>query len=215
MQLPLIGNSSSTKSHTDDGKQRGKLLAVANTVLIVTVLIAVIILFVQARNNSTLKQQRNELMSTVTTISGSMVGPPSVEVGDIVPSFEAITLEGKPRSIVYNGSSDYLLYIFSSRCSVCLDQFAHWNRIASRANLKNYTVMGLTIDSDNIKANLEKLDRKFEVCPIPSKPIQRAYRVVAVPLVMLVSREGNVKWVHYGALSTDKVREISSIMGIE
>jgi|GEM_PF-1338500 peroxiredoxin len=210
--LFLIGNSSPT---TDEGKRRGNLLAIANTLLIVTVLIAVILLFVQARNNSTLTHQRNQLMSTVNTMSGSMAGPPSVEVGDIVPSFEAVTLEGKPRSIVYNGSSDYLLYIFSSNCSVCLSQFVDWNRIASRAKLKNYTVMGLTIDSDHSKANLEKFDRDFEVCLIPSKPVQRAYRVVAVPLVMLVSREGYVKWVHYGALSTDKVKEIFSIMGLE
>src|SRR5678816_2310979 len=123
--LFLIGNSSPT---TDEGKRRGNLLAIANTLLIVTVLIAVILLFVQARNNSTLTHQRNQLMSTVNTMSGSMAGPPSVEVGDIVPSFEAVTLEGKPRSIVYNGSSNYLLYIFSSNCSVCLSQFVDWNR---------------------------------------------------------------------------------------
>lgn len=80
---------------------------------------------------------------------------------------------------------------------------------------KNYIVLGLSIDSEDTIADLSKVDVNFEVCVMPSKPVQRAYRVVAVPLVMLVSPQGSVEWVHYGALSDDKTKEISSIMGLD
>ena len=215
MQLPFLRTSLLTNSQSGAGTHGARVLATANTLLIVSVIIAFIFLFAQSRNNSKLKEEKNKLMSTVMTMSGTIAGPPSVQVGHIVPSFEAVSLEGKPTSIVYNGSSKYLLYIFSPRCSVCITQFPNWNQIASRAKLKNYTVIGLSIDSEDTKANLSKVDKNFEVCLMPSKPVQRAYRVLAVPLVVLVSQHGNVEWVHYGALSDDKTKEISSIMGLE
>src|SRR6266850_1977163 len=210
MQLPYIRTSLLTSGRSAS-RHGAKVLATANTLLIVSVIIAFIFLFAQFKNNSRLKAEKNKLISSVTTMSGTIVGSPSVQVGDIVPSFEAVSLEGKPTSIVYNGSLKYLLYIFSSRCSVCMDQFPNWNQIASVGRLKNYRVIGLSIDSEDTKVNLSKVDKNFEVCLMPGKPVQRAYRVVAVPLVMLVSSQGNVEWVHYGGLSEDKIKEISSI----
>ncbi len=215
MQLPFVRTSFLTGSQSGADTRGARVLKIANTLLILSVMTTFIFLFVQSKNNSRLKEEKNKLVSTVKTMSGPLVSPPSVQVGDIVPSFEAVNLEGKRTDIVYNGSSKYLLYIFSPQCSVCIEQFHIWNQIASRAKLKNYRVIGLSLDPQDAKANLSMVDHNFEVCLMSSTPVQRAYRVVAVPLVMLVSPQGNVEWVHYGALSEDKTKEISSIMGLE
>lgn len=89
-------------------------------------------------------------------------------------------------------------------------------RLEKAFNQAGYGEMSwYSIDSEDKTASLSKIVKNFEVCVMPSKPVQRAYRVVAVPLVMLVSSEGNVEWVHYGALSDDKTKEISSVIGLD
>lgn len=115
-------------------------------------------------------------------------------------------------SILYDGSSKYLLYLFSVRCGVCENELPKWNEIASRGKLKNYRIFGLSIDPEDAKGELSKLDRNFDLLLLQSKSVQRAYRVVAIPLVMIVSGKGTVEWVHYGPLSEGSLREISSLM---
>jgi hypothetical protein len=106
-----------------------------------------------------------------------------------------------------------LLYIFSPQCGVCLSEFPTWSRIASHAQSKKYRVVALSIYSDD--ASQEKpgaVDWNFEALRIPSVAIQRAYRVLAVPMVIVVSREGKVEWVQYGGLSGDSINEVLSVI---
>ena len=42
--------------------------------------------------------------------------------------------------------------------------------------------------------------------------VQRAYRIVAVPAVMVVSQGGTVEWTHYGALTEDLHRDLLSVL---
>jgi peroxiredoxin len=189
-----------------------KTLVAANTIAILALIAAFVFLVVLGRDNLQLRKETMELKSTVATISGTIVGPASVQIGDIVPSFDAVSLEGKPTSIVYDGSSRYLLYLFSVRCGVCENEVPKWNEIASRGKLKNYKVFGVSIDPEDAKGELNKLDRNFDLLLLQSKSVQRAYRVVAIPLVMIVSGEGTVEWVHYGAMSEGSIRELSSLL---
>ena len=189
-----------------------KTLVAANTITILALVVAFIFLVVLSRNNLQLRKETRELKSTVVTMSGTIVGPASSQIGDIVPSFDAVSLEGKPTSILYDGSSKYLLYLFSVRCGVCENELPKWNEIASRGKLKNYRIFGLSIDPEDAKGELSKLNRNFDLLLLQSKSVQRAYRVVAIPLVMIVSGKGTVEWVHYGTLSEGSIREISSLM---
>jgi len=213
MRLAFPKASLSTSPEGESPANRTRRLLVANTLLLSSLLLAFVFLFAASRSNSKLREERNRLKSSLTIMSGTIAGPPSIEVGDIVPSFEAVTLNGKPASILYDGSSKYLLYIFSPRCGACLEQFPNWNRLTSLHNRENLRIIGLTIDSEDTEAHLRNMDRKFDVYLMSNKPVQRAYRVVAIPLVMLVSPQGNVEWVHYGGLSEDKLKELSSLLG--
>lgn len=52
----------------------------------------------------------------------------------------------------------------------------------------------------------------FDIVAIPDMSVQRAYRVVAVPLIMVVSENGKVEWVHYGTLSDAATNELLSVI---
>ena len=177
----------------------------ANVIFIVTMAIAVVFLALVTRQNAKLRLEASQYR-------GTLAGPQTSEVGDIVPPFLAFDLEGQPAPLVYDESATYLIYIFSPGCDVCSSQISLWNHLASQAKPRNIRVIGLTIDSADVASRhlktLPKTD--FRIMVIPNRAIQRAYRVVSIPEVMLVSPKGVVEWVHYGEMSDAETKDLSA-----
>jgi peroxiredoxin len=188
-----------------------RVFDIANIILIISILAAGFFLILTSRENTKLKREQARLASEILVLSGRLAGPPTAQVGDIVPPFEAVSLEGRQSQVVYDGSSSYLLYFFSPDCGVCLDQMATWNRIAAQVKVKNYITLGISLKSTELtNMRLKGTDRSFDILMIPNEATKRAYRVVAEPLVMIVSSGGTVNWVHYGALTEAKLSELLS-----
>jgi hypothetical protein len=85
---------------------------------------------------------------------------------------------------------------------------ATWNSIADR--IRNKDVITLGIITDSSKVTIPPLN--FDLVAIPSISVQRAYRIVAIPVVMVVSPDGKIEWVHYGTLNGDHSRELLSVI---
>jgi hypothetical protein len=77
----------------------------ANLILTAAVIIALIFLVVLSRENAQLKERGTEFV-------GSIAGSQRAEIGDIVPSFSPVNLEGQQTEIKYDGSKS-IFYIFS------------------------------------------------------------------------------------------------------
>jgi len=77
-----------------------------------------------------------------------------------------------------------------------------------RIKNEKYIVLGMIERSSSV--TVPPVD--FDLVPIPDMSVQRAYRVVAVPQVMVVSENGKVEWVHYGTLSDPTTTELLSII---
>ncbi len=213
---PRPGKGHAIRKLLGVGSDGTRILRLSNSVLVLSVLIALISLTVLYDKNRKLQQETLLLRSNAQALAGTIAGSPSAQVGDLLPSFHTQSLDGAKSSVVYDGRSKYLFYIFSPQCGVCIAELPTWNRIAAPAKLRNYRVVALSIYSD---AGLEEkpglVDRNFETLRIPSVAIQRAYRVLSLPMVMLVSEEGKVQWVRYGKLPEDTVRELLSVIDAE
>lgn len=188
-----------------------KLLDVPTVIFTLSLIIAVSFILGLSRQNARLAKRNGELSLELATQAGTLSGPAAARIGDIVPPFEAIDLEGNKIAVVYGQSSKYLFYIFSPGCVACISQFPVWNHIATRAHTRNCVPLGISIVSGELtKTILEGSERNFRVLIMPNQAIQRSYRVVAEPVVMLISAEGVVEWVHYGTLAEVDVSEILS-----
>jgi hypothetical protein len=177
-------------------------------VLIVTVLIALVFIVLLSRENLKQRKVQAHLKSKLATTIGTISGSPEAQKGDIVPGFEGVSLSGKPVRVVYDGRSKYVLFIFSVQCGVCLDEIPTWNSIITRIKNEKYAVLGMIAGSRSV--TVPPVD--FDLVPIPDMSVQRAYRVVAVPLVMVVSETGKVEWVHYGELGDAKTTDLLSVI---
>lgn len=194
-----------------------KYLNVANFILTLAVVVLLVFLFLSKRERTRLQRENSELEKTNRQLELSaselLSGPPVAQPGDVVPAFQTTNLEGNRIAVNYDGSSRYLLFIFSPVCSVCADEVPKWNRLAQLAREGNISCFGVSLDAaDLTRANLANSKPNFDVLIMPSLAIRRAYRVVAEPVVFLVSEQGAVDWVHYGRLSDQKIAELSSLM---
>jgi hypothetical protein len=177
-------------------------------ILVVAVLIALVFIVLLSRENLKQREVQAQLKSRLAAAMGTISGSPEAQKGDIVPGFEGVSLSGRPARVVYDGRSKYVLFIFSVQCDACLDQISTWNSIVRRIKNKKYTVLGMIEGSSSV--TVPPID--FDLVRIPDMSVQRAYRVVAVPLVMIVSENGKVEWVHYGTLSDAATTELLSVI---
>ena len=183
-----------------------RILKISNSILIVSIIVALTCLCSLFITNRRLRREKAALVSR---LSGQLAGEPSAQVGDIVPQFEAKSIDSTQPNIVYEGKSKYLLYVFSSTCDVCSGEFPIWNEIASTATSHGYKVIGLATYAN--AAVQAPSSHNFEVAAFPNMATQRAYRIVAVPTVMLVSGNGRIEWVQKGKLPADKITELRSM----
>ena len=190
------------------GSHGGRLFDLSHAILFVTILIALLFIILLSRDNAKQRRLQAQLRSTLATSNGSMSGPPEAQIGDILPAFEGLSLTGKPRRVVYDGHSKYVLFVLSLHCDACLSEISTWNSIAARIRNQEYIALGIVTDSNMLTT--PPVD--FDLVVIPGMSVQRAYRVVAVPLVMVVSQDGKIEWVHYGALTSDQTSELLSVI---
>jgi len=158
-----------------------------------------------------LSREQAALARSMANVEGTLSGPQTSEVGDIVPPFKTQSLSGESAEITYNGTTKYLLYIFSPSCDTCQREIPTINRLYPRLQESGYQIKGVSIDPmDKSKQQLQGKELAFEILLMPNMAVQRTYRVVSIPQVMLVSARGQVAWVHYGALTSDDISDLLS-----
>lgn len=184
--------------------RRSKLIDPANIILLIAVAIAVCWIVKLSRDQATIKR-------STAGAEGTLSGPASSQVGDIVPPFKTVNLSQDPAEISYDGTSKYLLFIFSPRCDVCQQEILTFNKLSSRFTAGGYQVRGISIDPiSESKQALKDKELDFETLIMPNMAVQRTYRVVSIPQIMIVSSRGQVEWVHYGALTPDNISGLLS-----
>ena len=177
-------------------------------ILIVAVLIALVFIVLLSRENLKQRKAQAQLKSRLASAMGTISGSPEAQKGDIVPGFDGVSLSGRPVRVVYDGRSKYVLFIFSVQCDACLAEIPTWNSIARRIKNEKYTVLGMIQGSSSV--TVPPVD--FDLVPIPDMSVQRSYRVVAVPQVLVVSENGKVEWVNYGQLNDATTTELLSVI---
>ncbi len=176
----------------------------AYAMLVIAVVIATTYSVKVSRENAALQKREREY-------SGTLFGPQTAQSGDIVPAFKTTDLQGRQVEIVYDGAKRFLFFIFSSMCGACEREIPLWNALAKAETSKKFSIRGISIDSlEDSKKGVIGKDISFDVLIMPDMPTRRAYRVVSIPQVMIVSEHGTVEWVHYGGMTQDKIAELKS-----
>ncbi len=191
-------------AEADKPRSKWKAFDPAYAILVIAVVLAIAYSVKVSRKNSALQAKEREY-------SGTLCGPQTTQMGDIVPAFRTTDLQGRQAEVLYDGTKKFLFFIFSPMCGTCEHEIPLWNALVETTISEKIAIRGISIDSlEDSRKNVVGKNISFDMLIMPGMPTRRAYRVVSIPQVMMISEHGTVEWVHYGAMTQDKVAEIQS-----
>ena len=91
-----------------------------------------------------------------------------------------------------------VLSFWSSRCAQCGAQLGALGRSFKTYQSAGLQMFGISVDDDAMQAKEFAKDHAvgFTLLADPKKDVSRAYRVDSLPMVVLIDRNGTVRYVH-------------------
>ncbi|MFN0086346.1 MAG: hypothetical protein ACKVX9_13240 [Blastocatellia bacterium] len=170
------------------------------SILTLTVIISLVFLVMMYRQNEEL---RASLSKREAAVPGTLSGPPGTMVGDLIPAFSTEDWEGRSFPVRFDGKTRHLFYIFAQGCASCEKQFPQWRKISAKVASPTLRAVGLYLEPEVDPLFMRKhASEKDQLTMIrmPNMAIQRSFRVVMLPQLVLVSPEGVVEWAGLGSL---------------
>lgn len=110
-----------------------------------------------------------------------------------------------------------VLSFWSSRCNPCRAQLDDLNTVYATYRPAGLQVLGIAVD-DDVEASSEfaqGVSVQFPMLADPGKAVAREYAVDALPMVIVIDRGGNVRYVHREPKSRGEpiyVRELRALL---
>ena len=131
---------------------------------------------------------------------------PALELGEVVPAFDAEAIDGSRRHVDYPKGSTTVLLFFLSSCSTCHRMIPEWNRAYSRKP-QNLTVVGVMLDREP-PGFFEAMSISFPVVRSLSRDFGRSFKIQRVPVTLRVGAGGKVEDVAVGMLDPIRLGEL-------
>jgi len=124
---------------------------------------------------------------------------PQPRVGDWVPSYSTTRSDGSPLTLG-ESTAPQLLYFFQPKCPHCIASEAAISRVAARLrDSPSVQFLGVSAAPDaELAAYQQGRSEPFPIAHLDTKKMFSLFRVSAVPTLLLVDREGNVRYSHAG-----------------
>lgn len=93
-----------------------------------------------------------------------------------------------------------MVNFWATWCGPCRQEMPLLDELYQRYERVGFNLLGVNIDDDSRKAMkmIEELGVNFPVLFDSRKEVSRLYEVDAMPVTVLIDREGNVRYVHLG-----------------
>ena len=125
-----------------------------------------------------------------------------VSVGEAVPEFHAVDLEGDSFTAADLRGGARLLVFFTSWCGVCGDEMPKYSALHRELAGRGFEVIGVNCDREGDQAAIASRYRDAQGLPfrviLDRGALARAFRQSVYPHLVLVDRTGQIRWVHQG-----------------
>jgi peroxiredoxin len=138
-------------------------------------------------------------------IAAQTAAPPHAPTkGDVVPAFETMGMDKRPRKIDFPKGSKTVLLFFLSGCPSCHKMIPEWNRAFERRP-KGLDVVGVIMDPDQAPPTFwTTTPILFPVLRSPGREFLRGLNVNRAPLALRVGEGGRIEDLALGV--TDPIR---------
>ncbi|MDX1480934.1 MAG: TlpA disulfide reductase family protein [Woeseiaceae bacterium] len=134
----------------------------------------------------------------------AFVSPGSLAASDLTgqtaPDFALKSASGENLRLSEYRGDVVMINFWATWCGPCRQEMPLLDDLYARYNRVGFNLLGVNIDDDARRAMqmVEDLGINFPVLFDDSKEVSRLYQVEAMPVTVLVDRQGTVRHVHHG-----------------
>ncbi|SFD47796.1 TlpA family protein disulfide reductase [Pseudoalteromonas denitrificans] len=101
-----------------------------------------------------------------------------------------------------------LINFWASWCGPCRQEMPYLEKIQQKYHDLGFTVLGINVEEDSTaaKALLKELSVSFPILFDDKNTVSEMYKVDAMPMTVLVDRDGYQRYLHRGYQSGDEVK---------
>tara|TARA_R110002096_G_scaffold6409_2_gene29729 strand:+ start:48615 stop:49112 length:498 start_codon:yes stop_codon:yes gene_type:complete len=120
--------------------------------------------------------------------------------GQQAPDFALKSSTGENLRLSEYRGDVVMINFWATWCGPCRQEMPLLDELYSRYERVGFNLLGVNIDDDSRRAMqmIEELGVNFPVLFDARKEVSKLYEVEAMPVTVLVDREGNVRYVHHG-----------------
>ena len=120
--------------------------------------------------------------------------------GQVAPDFALKSSTGENLRLSEYRGKVVMINFWATWCGPCRQEMPLLDELYTRYERVGFSLLGVNIDDDSRRAMqmIEDLGVSFPVLFDARKEVSQLYQVEAMPVTVLVDREGNVRHVHHG-----------------
>jgi len=120
--------------------------------------------------------------------------------GQAAPDFALKSSTGENLRLSEYRGDVVMINFWATWCGPCRQEMPLLDELYTRYERVGFNLLGVNIDDDSRRAMkmIEELGVNFPVLFDARKEVSELYDVNAMPVTVLVDREGNVRYVHHG-----------------
>jgi peroxiredoxin len=135
--------------------------------------------------------------------------------GTVVPTFRAVTLDGRPVIIGerVDSTARQVLFVFNTRCPFCLATIPAWQRLSDSLGRAGVEVLAISLDpGDSTRRYVSQYDMRYSVLTFPQPKLKRLYRAIAVPQTVVLDAGGTVLYAKTGTLDSASLDSVYAVV---
>jgi peroxiredoxin len=143
---------------------------------------------------------RNIAFGLILTVVAATTLAASGMEGQQAPDFALKSSTGENLRLSEFRGDVVMINFWATWCGPCRQEMPLLDELYQRYERVGFNLLGVNIDDDSRRAMqmIEDLGVSFPVLFDAQKEVSKLYNVEAMPVTVLVDREGNVRYVHHG-----------------
>jgi len=135
----------------------------------------------------------------VTVFAATSLASSGME-GQVAPDFALKSSTGENLRLSEYRGNVVMINFWATWCGPCRQEMPLLDELYTRYERVGFSLLGVNIDDDSRRAMqmIDDLGVSFPVLFDARKEVSKLYEVEAMPVTILVDREGNVRYVHHG-----------------
>lgn len=145
-------------------------------------------------------KSKTRLFATVISLFALSALASSGLEGRAAPDFALKSATGENLRLSEYRGNVVMINFWATWCGPCRQEMPLLEELYARYERVGFNLLGVNIDDDSRRAMdmAEELGVSFPVLFDARKEVSRLYEVEAMPVTVLVDREGTVRYVHHG-----------------